>query len=253
MRRRDFMLTTLALCANHVAARGREDSTRKKKSVTVASNYEISNVVEAQRVSGGGVPAVADFDHAAWNKARAAHIARYWSGEEAPVGRRAEARILWDDASLGVRFSCRQEEPLVVSASPRLEQKTLGLWDRDVCEFFIAPDVSEIEHYYEFEAAPTGEWIDLAIRVRPQGRETDWHFRSGMQAAARVSEGALTIAMRVPWKALGRTPRAGERWRINLFRCVGAGATRGYLAWQPTHTPEPGFHVPQKFGWIKFK
>ncbi|MGB8508421.1 MAG: carbohydrate-binding family 9-like protein, partial [Pyrinomonadaceae bacterium] len=140
-----------------------------------------------------------------------------------------------------------------VNAAPRLDQKALNLWDRDVCEFFIAPKIDDIEHYFEFEAAPTGEWIDLAIRVRAQGRETDWHFRSGMRTAVRINGESVTITIRVPWKALGRVPRVGERWRINFFRCVGEGATRGYVAWQPTHTPEPGFHVPQKFGWIKFR
>ncbi len=74
-----------------------------------------------------------------------------------------------------------------------------------------------------------------------------------MTVAARAGERDLTLAMRLPWKSLTRTPRAGERWRCNLFRCVGRDPTRGYLAWQPTHTPEPSFHVPEKFGWIVFK
>ena len=43
-----------------------------------------------------------------------------------------------------------------------------------------------------------------------------------------------------------------EQWRANLFRCVGSGDTRGYLAWQPTRTPEPAFHLPAAFGWLKF-
>jgi hypothetical protein len=74
-----------------------------------------------------------------------------------------------------------------------------------------------------------------------------------MTAAARAQEGSLVLGMRVPWKALKHAPRAGDRWRCNLFRCVGSDPSRGYLAWQPTHTPEPAFHVPEKFGWIVFK
>jgi hypothetical protein len=217
----------------------------------VARGYEITNIVEALRV-GGGV-AAGDFAHAAWRRARAAHVARYWSGEDAPQGRRAEARVAWDDAGFTVRFDCRQEEPLVVSGAPRLGQKTMSLWERDVCEVFITPETGAIRHYYEFEVAPTGEWIDLALTVTADGRDTDWDFRSGMTAAARVGAGTVTSALRVPWKAFGRVPRAGERWRCNLFRCVGSDPSRGYLAWQPTHTPEPAFHVPQKFGWIVFK
>ena len=208
-------------------------------------------VVEAQRVS--GEIEVADFEHAAWGAARAVVLARYWSGAQAPPGRHAEARLLWNEEALFVRFVYRQEEPLVVSAAPQSEQKTVGLWDRDVCELYVAPEASEPERYFEFEAAPTGEWLDLAIRWHPGGRETDWEFRSGMRTAARIDEDVINIMMRVPFAALGRTPHAGEGWRANLFRCVGAGETRGYIAWQPTHTPEPNFHVPQKFGRLEFK
>ncbi|MDT7808046.1 MAG: hypothetical protein QOJ70_1859 [Acidobacteriota bacterium] len=217
----------------------------------VARGYEITNIVEALRVA--SEVRADDFENGAWKRARAAHLARYWSGEDAPVGRRAEARVLWDALGFTVRFDCRQSEPLVVSAAPRLDRKTMNLWDRDVCEIFITPETEVIKHYFEFEVAPTGEWIDLALTVHPEGRETDWEFRSDMKAAARVDKDSVTLAMRVPWKALGRTPHAGERWRCNLFRCVGKDPTRGYLTWQPTHTPEPGFHVPEKFGWIIFK
>jgi hypothetical protein len=217
----------------------------------VARGYELTNIVEALRA--GREVAAGDFENRVWARARAAHITRYWSGEDAPTGRHAEARVVWDAAGLSVRFDCRQTEPLVVSDAPRLDRKTMALWDRDVCEIFITPESGPVKHYFEFEVAPTGEWIDLALTPLPDGRETDWDFRSGMTAAARVREGSVTLGLRVPWKALPRTPRAGERWRCNLFRCVGRDPSRGYLAWQPTHTPEPAFHIPEKFGWIVFK
>ncbi len=188
-----------------------------------------------------------DLDHPAWNGARPVRLTRYWSG-----GRHAEARLLWSREALAVRFVCRQTEPLVVSPDPQTVRKTLGLWERDVCELFVAPDAREPERYLELEAAPTGEWVDLMVRQLEDERETDWEFRSGMTAAARVSGERVTIAMRVPFAGLGRTPRAGDRWRANLFRCVGAEPNRGYLAWRPTYTDEPGFHVPEAFGWIRF-
>ncbi|MDT4897496.1 MAG: hypothetical protein QOH25_2573 [Acidobacteriota bacterium] len=196
---------------------------------------------------------VNDLDTEAWNETRVVPIKQYWSGEDAPVGRHAEARLLWSDRALMVRFVCRQTEPLVVSRHPQTARKTIGLWERDVCEFFIAPDARQPERYFEFEAAPTGEWLDLMIHHRLDVRETNWDFHSGMTVAARITENNVTLAMRVPWEALGRAPQAHEQWRANLFRCVGAGPTRGYLAWRPTHTEEPGFHVPTAFGWIRFQ
>ena len=208
------------------------------------------DVIEALRAE--GEVHAGDFDDPTWAGARPVEIRRYWSGEEAPAGRRAEARAVWTDEALVVRFVGRQAEPLVVSAEPRLDRKTLGLWERDVCEVFVAPDPAEPERYYEFEAAPTGEWVDLSIRWRPEGRETDWDYCSGMRAAARVGRGEVWVAMSIPWGAFGRAPRAGERWRANLFRCVGADPVYRYLAWRPTRTEAPNFHVPRSFGWLAF-
>jgi alpha-galactosidase len=212
---------------------------------------EEDNLIIARRTS--AELAAADLDHAAWEGARPVQLTRYWSGEEAPRSRHAEARILWSEAALYVRFICRQDEPLVIAATLQTEGKTLGLWERDVCEIFIAPGGESPQRYLEFEAAPTGEWLDLAIRYVAGVRATDWDFRSGMGAAARIDEGRVLIALRVPWTAFGRAPQPTERWRVNLFRCVGQGPERGYLAWQPTRTPQPDFHVPLAFGQLEFQ
>src|SRR2546421_560042 len=75
---------------------------------------------------------VADLDNAQWGKAQPAQIDRYWSGDPAPASRHAEARILWSNKALYLRFVCHQSEPLIVSDKPQHEKKTMGLWDRDV-------------------------------------------------------------------------------------------------------------------------
>jgi cellulose/xylan binding protein with CBM9 domain len=195
---------------------------------------------------------VSDLDNAAWGNAHPVQINHYWSGDPAPASRHAEARLLWSDKALHVRFSCRQAESLIVSATPQTEKKTIGLWDRDVCEIFIAPDPNAVEHYFELEAAPTGEWLDVAIDWKPEGRKSDWEFDSRMTTAAQVTDDRLTLQMRIPWSAAIPQPRRGDRWRVNLFRCVGKDPDRGYLAWRPTKMPQPGFHLPEVFGWLKF-
>ena len=106
-----------------------------------------------------------DFESEVWEKCRPVTIAHLWSGAPAPVERHAEARICWSDEALHVRFVGNQQEPLVVSAEPRTDRKTLGLWDRDVCEIFVAPNPEEATRYFEFEVAPTGEWVDLGIVI----------------------------------------------------------------------------------------
>jgi len=195
----------------------------------------------------------ADFINASWEQYAPVRIEHYWSGEPAMASRHAEARVCWSSEALHVRFVGRQQEPLVVSDNPRTDKKTLGLWDRDVCEIFLAPNSTEPWRYFEFEAAPTGEWVDLGITVTPSGRETDWDFASGFTTAAILDEERLLVGMRIPWSKALPEPKAGEEWRVNVFRCVGPEAPERYLAWRPTRTAEPNFHVPEAFGTLRFE
>ena len=195
---------------------------------------------------------VNELDSKFWEKAKQVVIDRYWSGENAPKDRRFKAKLVWSDTALYVRFEANQAEPLVVSETPNLKSKTKGLWDRDVCEIFLAPNKAEFRKYFEFEIAPNGEWIDLEIYQKPDERITVWDYTSGMQTATRVEKDKFSAAIKIEWQAFGKTPKAGEVWLGNIFRCVGAGATRGYLAWQPTRTKEPSFHVPERFGDLEF-
>lgn len=196
--------------------------------------------------------AESDFENSVWQEGQPIRIERYWSGEPAPPSRHAEVRICWSSEALHVRFVCVQREPPIVAENPRLDQKTLGLWDRDVCEIFIAPDPKNLSHYFEFEAAPTGEWVDLGIKQTPSGRETDWDFESGLTTAARLEQEQLFVGMRIPWSEAITKPEPGEIWLVNLFRCVGPEAPERYLAWRPTRTPQPNFHVPEAFGALQF-
>lgn len=197
--------------------------------------------------------AVNDLFAASWKTAKPVAVRKYWSGSDAPDARSFEARMLWSDTALYVRFETSRGEPLIISQMPDLSRKVKGLWDRDVCEIFIAPDKSTPNKYFEFEIAPTGEWIDLGIEVTPNGRITDWEYRSNMTSFALIEKEKVFMAIKIPFSALGKTPVAGDVWFGNLFRCVGKDPGRGYLAWQPTKTPEPAFHVPEAFGRFTFE
>ena len=186
-----------------------------------------------------------------WSRANPVFITQTWAGDPAPESRHSEARILWTDRYLLVRFICRQHEPLIISPTPQTERKTVRLWDRDVCEIFVSPAANVPASYFEFEASPAGEWVDIAITFTPAGRETDLDFHSGMKASATILPDQTVITIAVPWSSRLPKPQVGSVWRVNLFRCVGAGDER-YLAWQPTFTEEPNFHVPEAFGWLRF-
>jgi alpha-galactosidase len=195
---------------------------------------------------------IANLNDPNWTKAEEISIEKYWSGEPAPIGRHFKTKILWSATALYVRFEANQIEPLVISETPNLSTKTHALWERDVCEIFIAPNPAEFRKYFEFEVAPTGEWIDLQIHQLPDQRKTDFEFDSGMQTAAKIEDNKIWMAFKVEWEAFDKTPKSGGIWKGNIFRCIGAGENRGYLAWQPTMTEQPNFHVPEKFGEFEF-
>jgi len=191
-------------------------------------------------------PAI-ELDNPTWKKTTELKVTTYWNGIEAPAGRQFAVRMLWSDSALYVRFEAMQADPVVVSDKPVLAKKTMKLWERDVCELFLAPDKNEPRYYPEFEIAPTGEWLDLVVDWRNE-EPRDWEYLSGMEPASRIEKDKVTMGFKIPWKAFGGKPAVGDVWLGNLYRAVGSGDTRGYLAWSPTMTKEPQFHVPEKFG-----
>src|SRR4029453_2445279 len=112
---------------------------------------------------------VKDLKNAVWDDAQPVSIERLWSGQRAPAERHAEVRLCWSDEGLHALFGCEQHEPLIAAQAPSTNKKTIGVWDRNVCEIFGAPDTTNPSVYYEFEAAPTGEWLDLALVMKPTG------------------------------------------------------------------------------------
>lgn len=194
-----------------------------------------------------------DFDADVWQKTQKAQINHYWSGAKAPHERSATAQMAWTQDFLYVRFDCQQYESMVKNQHPQVEFETAELWENDVCELFIAPEAAAPESYFEFEIAPTGEWLDYKIRQLSDRRETDTTFDAGMKTAIKTNVNGFAAIFSVPFESFGKRPRIGEEWRGNFFRCIGAGEERGYLTWQPTRTENPNFHVPQVFGIFKFE
>lgn len=197
-------------------------------------------------------PLAADFTHPAWRGAAALAIDCQWSGAAAPVELATTARLLWTATDLWVGFECGFTA-LDVDEAPDPAVERVGLWDRDVCEIFVrSPREPHAGSYKEFEVAPTGQWCDLAIH-RPR-LDVDWRWQSGMRTAAAIdaAAGSWRAVMRIPFAALGGAPRSGDEWHANLFRIGRLAGERRYLAWAPTGTPAPDFHVPERFVPLRF-
>lgn len=192
-------------------------------------------------------PLTAAFDHAAWHLAAPVTIDALWNGTPAPAALGTTARLCWTAHGLWVGFDCTYVE-LDVDAEPDTAVERVGLWDRDVCEIFVrSAREPHAGSYKEFEVAPTAQWCDLAIH-QPRV-DVDWRWQSGMRTAAAIDAAAARFraVMQIPFAAFGGVPEAGDRWHANLFRIARAGGKRHYLAWAPTDTPAPDFHVPARF------
>lgn len=168
---------------------------------------------------------------------------------------KSEVRGFWTDYDLYLLFICPYDQlNLWLPADNRNDR--LKLWDRDVVEFFLGDDWTDIKHYREFEVAPTGDWVDLAIDLNKESYDAKWN--SGWQRLARIDKKKHIwyAAARVPLKSVSNEPvKAGTKWRANLYRIEGLGADpqRHFLCWQPTCVVnrDPN-HVPEHFGTLVF-
>jgi hypothetical protein len=187
-------------------------------------------------------------DEIAWQVSEPIRFCQDWRAENSDPQRSTEVRLLWTTDELYLRFRCRYRAIHVFpdSASNGRRDK---LWDRDVAEVFLQPDRFGEKYYKEFEVSPNGQWLDLDIT--PQGLR---HITSGMRSDVALDEvnRVWTADLAVPMSALTTGFDPSQSWRANFFRCQGVDPQRFYSAWQPTGTPEPNFHVPEKFGTLRF-
>ena len=97
-----------------------------------------------------------------WRAATSAAITRDCSRTLDYADLRTEVRGFWTDTDLYFLFIAPYRSlNLFLPAANDAPRR--GLWDRDVVEMFLGDDWNNIRHYREFEIAPTGDWIDLAI------------------------------------------------------------------------------------------
>lgn len=180
----------------------------------------------------------------------AAYIAHYWDGRKAPGDLIAEVRCAWSPRQLHFHFSAAVAELNVNEAWPR-DRSVQGLWKCDVVEIFLRPSGTEV--YFELEVSPLGQWFEALVRTPRVDVDLAW--RSGALAECEIDAGRLWRAgLAIPFEPMMNAlemnlpPEVGDVWEINLFRVSGAEPWREYLAWQPTFTPRPDFHVPGAFG-----
>lgn len=191
-------------------------------------------------------------DKRMWKKAHAVFFQHDWRGDPL-VGHETTVRARWTADTLWLLFQCGFDE-LTISANPRSSKETERLSAiSDVAEVFIAPSPGDVLRYKAFQVSPVGQWVDLHVDRETESHDATWD--SGFRSVVHIDSGSSTwwVEMAIPLKAFGvPPPTAGTRWRLNFFR-IEHGPPRRAIAWQPTYTSQPNFHVPQTFGWLLFR
>ena len=168
---------------------------------------------------------------------------------------KTEVRGFWTDTDLYLLFISPYKELNLWLPADNSKDR-LNLWDRDVVEIFLGDDWANIRHYREFEIAPTGDWVDLAIDLEHESYGAAWN--SGWQRQGRIDEKnhIWYAAARVPLRSVSeKSVMPGTKWRANLYRIDGLGpdSQRRFMCWQPTCVVnrDPN-HVPEHFGTLLF-
>ena len=199
--------------------------------------------LRAKRVEDGAI-AIDGEAELAWKDASAASFATDWRGEKTAVSTRV--RAAWSKGALYILWDV-EDTNLFVDSSRPLETEREKLYEEDCVELFLAPDPAERARYFEVEVGPLGHFLDLAIDKKSKKSDVAWS--SIPEIATRVDRpqrrATVEIALRSP-EILG-VLRAGAKLPLALYRMEGK-SPRLYLAWSPTHTAKPDFHVPAAFG-----
>jgi uncharacterized protein (DUF362 family) len=179
----------------------------------------------------------------AWKGAQPVSFTTDYAGNTTPI--KTTVRALWGDALyLAIDL---ENAGFNVDASKPIDVERTKLYEEDCAEIFLAPDAKNREHYFEIELGPRGHFFDIDVDHAKKTSDTAWSAK--LTIASRADEAAhvahLEVAVRAPEIIAALAPNA--RLPLGLFRIEGK-SPHTYLAWSPTRTERPNFHVPSAFG-----
>jgi hypothetical protein len=208
---------------------------------------EVQSEIVAVRVP-AEIPLNTTDSSQAWDSAQPVRFSHDWQGRNPDPKLETEVRTLWTPSTLYLQFTCSYSEITVFEDSDPNGRRD-HLWDRDVAEAFLQPEPSGRRYYKEFEVAPNGMWINLDIT--PSGLAD---LKSGLERSVHIDEQrrAWVAELAIPTSAITPEFNPAIIWRANFYRVEGRVEPRRYMAWQPTHTTQPNFHVPEAFGTMRF-
>jgi len=147
------------------------------------------------------------------------------------------------------------------------------LYDEEVVEVFLCP-TRVLSRYFEIEISPHNVVFDAAIHNPDLDRQTmttnrNWdcadlltavcaeapvHDDAPANRASQGPGGTWTVEIAIPFSSLppGTPPEPGSEWCVNFYR-IDRGERDVYQAWSPTLRKPADYHVPRRFGVLRFE
>jgi hypothetical protein len=202
-----------------------------------------TSAIHAKHVDDGAI-AIDGVAEGAWEAAVPVTFVTDWSGAKTKTSTRV--RTLWSKGALYVLWELEGAD-LAVDASRPVKVEREKLYEEDCVELFLSPDATTPNRYFEIEVGPLGHFFDLAVDRKTNKSDIAWSSQPEIATKVDRDRHRATIEMALRSPDVLRALQAGAKLPFALYRMEGK-SPRLYLAWSPTRTPKPNFHVPDAFG-----
>jgi hypothetical protein len=179
-----------------------------------------------------------------WDSATPVTFDTDWSGAKTPV--RTIVRFAWTKRALYMFWEL-DGAGVNVDASRPVKTERSKLYEEDCVELFLAPDPAERTKYVELEVGPLGHFLDVSVDKANKKSDVGWSSQAEIATQVDRDGKRVTIEVAIRSPDVVKALRPGARLPLGLYRMEGK-SPRLYLAWSPTKTPKPDFHVPEAFG-----
>lgn len=167
-----------------------------------------------------------------------------WAGADAGISTRV--RFAWSKRALYM-FWTLAGAAINADASRPVETERAKLYEEDCVELFLSPDASNKTRYFEVEIGPLGHFLDLSVDRAAKKSDVGWSSRPRIATVVDRDAHVATIEVELRSSDIVGALSRGARLPLGLYRMEGKSPRR-YLAWSPTRTAKPDFHVPDAFG-----
>lgn len=187
-------------------------------------------------------------DDEVWKRARPVAWDTDWKGRA--TGTRTSARFAWSKRGLYALFELDGAGLFVDRTRPVATERE-GLYREDCVELFLVPDAKAPRRYFEVEVGPFGHFFDLDVELGKRS-DTAWSSHPTIATRRDATKRTAAIELRLAAPEIISALKSGAVLPLGLYRMEGK-SPRQYLAWSPTLTAKPNFHVPDRFGVLQLE